>query len=143
VDKQERFAKDMAGKYTETIQKPGRLYFRVDPAEWPAVAGYLFRDLGCRLSTATAQETWRGLEIIYHFSDDASGFYFNPRLVLPKGGIERLPSVAPQIKGAEWIEREMAEYWGITFEGHPDPRPLLTRDAPESLRGAMRLRRRA
>jgi NADH-quinone oxidoreductase subunit C len=33
--------------------------------------------------------------------------------------------------GARWHEREVMEMFGITFEGHPDPRPLLLADSFE------------
>jgi NADH-quinone oxidoreductase subunit C len=39
-------------------------------------------------------------------------------------------SITPIVKGAEWIEREMRDYWGIDFIGHPRPEPLLIRDHP-------------
>ena len=37
----------------------------------------------------------------------------------------QLPSVTPVWQGADWYEREGAELFGIAFQGHPDPRPLL------------------
>jgi len=37
----------------------------------------------------------------------------------------RVPSVASVWRGADWYEREGAELFGVVFEGHPDPRPLL------------------
>ncbi|MDQ5975045.1 MAG: NADH-quinone oxidoreductase subunit [Actinomycetota bacterium] len=42
-----------------------------------------------------------------------------------RGG--RLDSISPLFAGAAWHEREAAEMFGITFAGHPDPRPLLLR----------------
>jgi len=39
-----------------------------------------------------------------------------------------LPSVADVFPAADWNEREIMELYGITFEGHPDPRPLLLPD---------------
>ena len=33
--------------------------------------------------------------------------------------------------GAAWHEREVMEMFGVTFEGHPDPRPLLLADTFE------------
>ncbi len=36
-----------------------------------------------------------------------------------------LPTVSGVFPAANWKEREAAELFGITFEGHPDPRKLL------------------
>lgn len=39
-----------------------------------------------------------------------------------------LASITPVFPGADWHERETAEMYGITFEGHPRPGPLLLPD---------------
>ena len=39
-----------------------------------------------------------------------------------------MASAAPIWKGADWLERETAEMFGIVFEGHPNPVPLLLPD---------------
>ncbi|MFN8183310.1 MAG: NADH-quinone oxidoreductase subunit C [Candidatus Nanopelagicales bacterium] len=36
-----------------------------------------------------------------------------------------VPSVADMFASAAWHERETAEMFGVAFDGHPDPRPLL------------------
>jgi NADH-quinone oxidoreductase subunit C len=124
------FLKSMGPKIGRTIDKKGRLYFEVSAENLHEVVRYLFRTMGCRLSTATGMEMYRGLEVLYHFSHDATGQYFCPRVVMTDKENPRMPSIAPLVKGAEWIEREMAELLGITFEGHPRPEPLLTRNHP-------------
>jgi NADH-quinone oxidoreductase subunit C len=50
----------------------------------------------------------------------------------------RVPRDAPEVAsltgvfaGAGWHERETAEMFGITFTGHPDPKPLLLPDGFE------------
>ena len=62
------------------------------------------------------------------------------RVVNPSGGdtrtlVTRLSATDPRVaslgnlwSGAAWQEREIGEMFGVMFEGHPDPRPLLTRD---------------
>ncbi|MBE0428708.1 MAG: NADH-quinone oxidoreductase subunit C [Thermoleophilia bacterium] len=38
-----------------------------------------------------------------------------------------VPSVTSLWEGANWHEREAYDLFGITFEGHPDPRRILSR----------------
>jgi len=37
-------------------------------------------------------------------------------------------SIAPIMKGAEWIEREIHELFGVEFDGHLNMKPLLLPD---------------
>jgi NADH-quinone oxidoreductase subunit C len=49
------------------------------------------------------------------------------KAILPKAN-PRLPSATAIYRAAQWHERECAEMYGITFEGHPDPRNILLPD---------------
>jgi NADH-quinone oxidoreductase subunit C len=137
----EQFLQDMDGRISRIIDKKGRLYFEVSNENLRDVARHLFESMGCRLSTATATEVYRGIEVLYHFSDDSTGQYYCPRVVITDLASPRVNSIAPIVKGAEWIEREMFELMGITFEGHPKLERLLTKDHPEPPDRPLRLRR--
>ncbi len=47
------------------------------------------------------------------------------RIKLPVGEGESVQSVTSIWKGAEWLEREVYDMFGISFEGHPDLRRIL------------------
>jgi NADH-quinone oxidoreductase subunit C len=139
---QDRFLDGLEGKIGRTVAKKGRLYFDVAVKDLHDVVRHFFLARGCRLSTASAMEMRRGLEVLYHFSHDATGRYYCPRVVLTNLEAPKMPSIAPIIKGAEWIEREISELFGIVFEGHPHPGRLLTRDHPQPPDRPLRLRRK-
>lgn len=137
----DQFLETMEGKLTEIVRKPKRLYFVVADDDLHEVVEYLFRTLGCRLSTATATEVHRGIEVLYQFSDDATGDYYCPRVVMTDKEHPSMNSITPIVKGAEWIEREMMEFWGVEFRGHPRPERLLSKDHPNKLDQPLRFRR--
>lgn len=92
---------------------------------------YFFQELGYRYIIVTAMDSKEGYEIIYHLSDDSSGWIINLNVMLPKDKPE-VESVTPVIYGAEWIEREIMDLLGIKFLNHPKPeRLLLSEDWPE------------
>jgi NADH-quinone oxidoreductase subunit C len=102
----------------------------------PAVQALIERCGFTHLSTLTAQHFARAqdvartqdvegaIELLYHFW---RGRGLTVRLVLPAHDA-CLPTVTDLIPGAAFYEREVAEMLGVTFEGHPDPRPLLLPD---------------
>jgi NADH-quinone oxidoreductase subunit C len=85
------------------------------------------RDLladGCFLETITAAEVREGLLVTYLYASPAEpGRRLAVRALAAKGG--SLPSVAPVCPGAEWHEREAADFLGLEFQGNPNPVPLL------------------
>jgi NADH-quinone oxidoreductase subunit C len=141
MPEKEQFLKDMAGRISRVVDKPGRLYFDVEAGDLRDVVRHLSGPMGCRLSTATAMEMYGGIEVLYHFSHDATGQYYCPRVVITDKANPRVNSITPVVKGAAWIEREMFELMGITFEGHPRLERLLTKDHPQPPDRPLRLRR--
>lgn len=85
------------------------------------------------LSTITGRGTESGVELLYHFWD---GRGITLRVQLPEDD-PVIETLTDRIPGAGFYEREVAEMLGVTFEGHPDPRPLLL---PEDWDGGPPLR---
>ncbi len=72
-----------------------------------------------------------GFSIVAHVVDPDTVLHVLLRTRVPREE-PRLPSVASVHSGASWHERETAEMYGVTFDGHPDPAPLLL---PEEFEG--------
>jgi NADH-quinone oxidoreductase subunit C len=95
------------------------------------ITEFLFRDLGYRYIIVTGMDSKDGYEIIYHYSDDKSGWVVNLNVLLPHNKPE-IESITPVVYGAEWIERELMDILGIKFHNHPKPeRFLFSEDWPE------------
>lgn len=119
----------LAGKIIDWHEHSAkRIYFSINPGDIRAVAGFLFKDLGLRFATASAQDKPQGLEILYHFSFDETGQMVSVRVLIEDKKNPQIHSIAPVFKGAEWIEREMWELLGINFIGHPNLKRLLLAD---------------
>ncbi len=109
-----------------------RIYFSIKPADIKEVAKFLFKDLGLRFATATAQDTPQGVEILYHFSFDKTGQIVSARVLIEDKKKPQIDSLASLFPAAEWIEREIWEMLGINFVGHPNlKRLLLSEEWPE------------
>ncbi|MGE5351412.1 MAG: NADH-quinone oxidoreductase subunit C [Acidobacteriota bacterium] len=134
------FLAAMKDKITNVAVKPRRIYFEVREGFIREVAGHLFNKMHCRLSTATALETYECLEVIYHFSLDMAGTYYSARVLVKDKKNPQTDSISMIVKGAEWIEREMHELWGIEFKGHPRPEPLLTGNHPRGIKVPLRFK---
>ena len=76
------------------------------------------------LSTITGQDLDGEIVLLYHFWE---GSGLTLRVSLPRDEA-RIASVTELIPGAQFYEREIGEMLHLTFEGHPDPRPLLLPD---------------
>ena len=107
------------------IHAPRRTYLRIQSEKVYDFAKFLYEVKGCRLSIATGIDKRDGMEIIYHFSYDEAGTYYNIKTLIPKDDL-KIKSLADFLPAANWIEREIHELLGIDFVGHPNLKPLLT-----------------
>jgi NADH-quinone oxidoreductase subunit C len=62
--------------------------------------------------------------VIYSLLNVASGERIYVKTFLNEPDLS-LPSAYPLWKGADWMEREIFDMYGIVFEGHPDLRRIL------------------
>jgi Ni,Fe-hydrogenase III component G len=104
-----------------------RIYIRVSRDDIVEAGRFLFFDMKCRLAIATGLETVEGIEILYHFYQDAERQMINLKVLAEKPDLSTY-SLGAHFLAANWIEREIAEMYGVTFIGHPDPRRLLLSD---------------
>lgn len=78
-----------------------------------------------------------GMDVVYHLfsTDQKHNLTVKARLSNDDLTVDTATTVW---KGANWLERETAEMFGIRFDGHPDPRTLLM---PEDMDDTFPLRK--
>jgi NADH-quinone oxidoreductase subunit C len=66
-------------------------------------------------------------EVVYHLRSFATGARLRVKAPLsePEEGYPVIDSVVPLWAGANWLEREVWDLYGIKFRGHPDLRRIL------------------
>jgi Ni,Fe-hydrogenase III component G len=116
------------------VRSPRRVYIDVAPDDLAEAARALFAGMGARYAIASGLQTENGFEVLHHFAFDADHLLVTLRVRADENEEPEFESLAPMIKGAEFIEREMKDLLGIRFRGHPRPeRLLLSDDWPEGV----------
>ncbi len=67
----------------------------------------------------------RPLEVVYQLRSLSRGAELRVKVELAKDEALAVDSVVPIWSAADWLEREVYDMFGITFQGHPDLRRLL------------------
>lgn len=104
-------------------------------------------EAGYHLEDLSGLDCAEGILVNYHFDH-----YERPNRTVLRALVPhedgRLPSIAFIYGGAEWHERELNDFFGVAFDGNPNPAPLLLppeeelrplRKAPESRRAVREL----
>jgi NADH-quinone oxidoreductase subunit C len=98
------------------------------------VIQFLKDDAGQRydyLSDVTAVEfrdLERPIEVVWHLRSLPFRRFIRVKVLLEKGAPMEVPSVWDLYKGADWMERECYDMFGVEFDGHPDRRRILLAD---------------
>jgi NADH-quinone oxidoreductase subunit C len=97
--------------------------------QWVAFARFAKDTLGCRFFSFSTAVDWKeqGLEVLVRVDnlDDQVSVMMKTRL---GPDVSTCPSLVPVYRGANWMERECYDMFGIRFEGHPDLRRILLGD---------------
>jgi NADH-quinone oxidoreductase subunit C len=101
----------------------------VPPDEWTRLAQFAKHELQCRFFSFLSAVDWKeaGLEVVARLDnlDDRIGLMMKTKL---GPGVSECPSITPIFRGANWMEREAWDMFGIRFDGHPDLRRILLSD---------------
>jgi NADH-quinone oxidoreductase subunit C len=104
----------------------------VPPARWEEIARYAKETLGCRFFNFLSAVDWKeqGLEVVARVDNLDEGVSLMLRTRLGPG-VTNCASLTPVYRGANWMERECFDMFGIRFDNHPDLRRILLEDGWE------------
>ena len=116
---QERFSVSPAAEGAE-------LSVPVPLARWPEFAEFARDTLGCRYFNWLTAVDWKeqGLEVLARLDNLDARLAVTMRVRL-EPGTSRCPTLTGVFRGADWMERECYDMFGVVFEGHPDLRRIL------------------
>lgn len=112
------------------IEQPqdNRIYLYCEADNSYDVNKFLFEDVPARFVIATGIDAEDCFEVLYHYSYDQTGCIITIKAFIRNREKPAIKSIAPFLPGAEWIEREIHDLFGIDFTGHPDMRRLILAD---------------
>jgi NADH-quinone oxidoreductase subunit C len=108
---------------------PAPVVAQVPLERWQAAARMAKDTLGCTFFSFLTAIDWKaeGLEIVALMDNLDAKLPVMLRTKLGAGTIA-CPSLVPIYRGADWMERECYDMFGVAFTGHPDLRRILLAD---------------
>jgi len=104
----------------------------VAPERWEELARYVKDTVGCRFFNFLTAVDWKeqGLEVVARVDnlDENVALMLKTKL---GPGVTTCASLTPVYRGANWMERECFDMFGIRFDHHPDLRRILLDDGWE------------
>jgi len=102
---------------------------RVSPDALVAICEYLKGQRGFTYpADITAIDGGDALRMIYLLCAPDRAEFVQLEVALATKGPLTVPSVSAVWAGANWLEREVYDMFGVTFQGHPDLRRVLLPD---------------
>ena len=105
-----------------------RAYVEIDPKGIVPVIKHLFKGLDLRLSTVSGVDSFDGIELLYHLVNDRLGYIITVRTLLKDKKDPHIDTITSFTRSGWWIEREVHEMFGVTFDNNEDLRALLLPD---------------
>ena len=108
---------------------PTPITVHVLPEQWLDVATFAKETLGCGFFNFLTAIDWKadGLEIVAWMDNLDANLSVQLRTKLGAGNTA-CASLAGLYRGADWMERECFDMFGVQFAGHPDLRRILLAD---------------
>jgi NADH-quinone oxidoreductase subunit C len=98
----------------------------VAAARWEALGRVARDEIGCLYFNWLSAIDWKeqGLEVVCRVENLDAGIALMLRTKLGAGHVH-CPTLTRVWKGADWMERECYDMFGVVFDGHPDLRRIL------------------
>jgi NADH-quinone oxidoreductase subunit C len=96
---------------------------------WQDFGRFVRDELGCRYFNWLSAVDWKdqGLEVVCRIENLETALVVLMRTRLAAGQTA-CPTLTGLYRGADWMERECYDMFGVVFEGHPDLRRILLSD---------------
>ncbi|KEQ29530.1 NADH-quinone oxidoreductase subunit C [Pedobacter antarcticus] len=121
------------GQQVSRFEEPyGLLTFSATPDVITAVLEFLKNDTATGFSfltdiTAVHYPESNHIAVVYHLHNMRAGIRVRVKVYLHEH-TPVIPTATSLWKGANWMERETYDFFGVKFEGHPDLRRILNMD---------------
>ena len=104
----------------------GELGVTLPRERWQEFARFTKNALECRYFNWLTAVDWKeqGLEILARLDNIEAPMAVTMRTRLEPGATH-CPTVTGVFRGADWMERECYDMFGVVFDGHPDLRRIL------------------
>jgi NADH-quinone oxidoreductase subunit C len=107
----------------------GEVSATVPVERWEELARCARDELGCHYFNFLTAVDWKeqGMDVVARLDNLAAGVALTLKTRLPAASL-RCPTLTGLFRGADWMERECYDMFGVVFEGHPDLRRILLAD---------------
>ena len=128
-------AEALRAKFGAAIQRVdvvwGETTVHIDPKRVLEIARWLHDDPSQRydylvdVTCVEQRDLDAPIEVVWHLRSLPFRRFLRLKALLPKGSTYEVESVWPVWHGADWLEREAYDMFGVKFRGHPDMRRIL------------------